>query len=115
MTPLWSIILVLVAVIIGAVGAVFLKKASQKLKFRFWSLVKNYYLISGFLLYGVSTVLFIIALKWGELSILYPLVATVYIWIAIFSIRFLGESMNKWKWLGIALIIIGVTLIGLGA
>ena len=82
---------------------------------KFWSLVKNYYLISGFLLYGVSTVLFILALRGGELSILYPTVATVYAWIALFSIKFLNEKMNKWKILGIALIIIGVTLIGLGS
>lgn len=114
MTALWSILLVSIAAVIGAVGAVFLKKGSQKLKFKFWSLVKNHYLISGFLLYGISTVLFIIALKGGDLSVLYPTVATVYIWIAIFSIKFLKESMNKWKWLGIALIMIGVTLIGLG-
>lgn len=115
MTSLWSIILVLIAAVIGAVGAVLLKKGSQRLRFKFWSLIKNYYLVLGFLLYGISTVPFILALKWGELSILYPTVATVYIWIAIFSIKFLGEKMNKWKWLGIALIIIGVTFIGLGA
>lgn len=115
MTPLWSILLVLVASVIGAVGAVFLKKGSQRLKFRFKSLIRNYYLISGFLLYGISTIPFILALKWGDLSIIYPSVATVYIWIAIFSIKFLGEKMNKWKWLGIALIIAGVTFIGLGA
>ncbi len=114
MTTLWAIILVLIAALIGAFGAVFLKKGSQKLKFKFRSLIKNYYLILGFLLYGVSSVPFILALKGGDLSILYPLVATVYVWIAIFSIKFLGEKMNRWKWLGIALIIFGVALIGLG-
>jgi len=114
MTALWSIVMVSVAAVIGAFGAVFLKKGSQSLKFKFRSLIKNYYLISGFLLYGVSAVPFILALRGGDLSILYPIVATTYVWIAIFSIKFLGEKMNKWRWLGIALIMLGVALIGLG-
>jgi len=62
-----------------------------------------------------NTVLFIPALRGGELSVLYPLVALVYVWVSLLSVRFLGEKMNPMKWLGIALILLGVTLIGLGA
>ena len=66
-------------------------------------------------MYGISTILFIPALKGGELSVLYPFVALAYIWVSLLSVKFLGEKMNKVKWLGIALIILGVSFIGLGS
>jgi uncharacterized membrane protein len=59
--------------------------------------------------------LFIPALKGGDLSVLYPFVALAYIWVSLLSVKFLGEKMNKFKWLGIALIIIGVSFIGIGS
>ena len=76
--------------------------------------MKNYNLFAGVALYGAGTVLFIPALKGGDLSVLYPFVALVYIWVSLLSVKFLGEKMNKFKWAGVALIIIGVTFIGLG-
>ena len=115
MTQLWSIILVIIACIIGAYGGILLKKGADTLKFKFKAMIRNKFLINGVLLYGLSIVLYIIALKGGELSILYPLVSTTYIWIAIFSQKLLKEKMNKYKWLGIALILIGVSLIGIGS
>ncbi len=110
-----SIALVLMASFIGAFGALMLKKGSAHLHRTFKGIFLNYRLILGGMFYGISTVLFIIALKNADLTVLYPLVATTYIWISIFSVRFLGEEMNRWKWLGIGAILIGVTLIGLGS
>lgn len=91
-----------------------LKKAHKK-SFKIKDIIKNYYLIAGFLFYALGTILFIPALKGGELSILYPLVATTYIWVSLWSIKFLKERMNKQKWIGVLLVIIGVIFIGLGA
>lgn len=113
-TQLWAIGLVLLACLLGSFGPIMLKKASDK-PFKIKGILTNYYLIGGFLFYGLGTILFIPALKGGELSVLYPLVATTYIWVSIWSIKFLKEKMNKQKWMGILLIIIGVIFIGLGA
>ncbi len=110
-----SIGLVMFASFIGAFGAIMLKKGSAHLHRTFRGIFLNYRLILGGLIYAVSTVLFIIALKGSDLTVLYPLVATTYVWISIFSVKFLGERMNKWKWLGIAAILAGVSLIGLGS
>ena len=112
---LWSIALVILATIIGAFGPILLKKASAKRLSKIKSLVTNYHLFGGVALYAVGTILFIPALKGGDLSVLYPFVALSYIWVSFLSVRFLGEKMNKLKWLGIALIIIGVTFIGVGS
>lgn len=114
-TQLWAIGLVLLACFIGSFGPIMLKKASGKISLRIKELIKNYYLISGFLFYALGTILFIPALKGGELSVLYPLVATVYIWVSLWSIKFLKEKMNKHKWIGVLLVITGVIFIGLGA
>jgi len=114
-TELWAIGMVILATIVGAFGPILLKKASAKSLSKISSLITNYSLFGGVALYAVGTILFIPALKGGELSVLYPFVALIYIWVSLLSVRFLGEKMNKFKWVGIALIIIGVTFIGLGS
>lgn len=74
----------------------------------------NPLLLSGLAVYFIGAVILIIALKWGELSVLYPIIATSYIWVSLMSIYFFGETMNTLKWLGVFVIIIGVALINYG-
>ena len=114
-TQLWAIGLVVIATLVGAFGPIFLKKASAKKLSSIKSLAANHDLFVGISLYGLGTILFIPALKGGDLSVLYPFVALTYIWVSLLSVKFLGEKMNKLKWLGIILIIIGVSFIGIGS
>ncbi len=114
-TQLWAIGLVILATLIGSFGPILLKKASAKRLSKIKSLMTNYHLFGGVALYAIGTVLFIPALKGGDVSVLYPFVSLSYIWISLLSVRFLGEKMSKTKWLGIALIIIGVSFIGIGS
>jgi len=114
-TQLWAIGLVIAATVIGAFGPILLKKGSAKFNLHPIKQLKNYSMIGGILLYALSTILFVPALKGGELSVLYPIVSLGYIWTALLAIKVLGEKMNLYKWLGIAVIILGVSLVGLGA
>ncbi|HIH42573.1 TPA: EamA family transporter [Candidatus Woesearchaeota archaeon] len=114
-TPLLSIILVLLGCVIGSYGAVMLKRVSAHIRQCIMHPIKYPQLAISLFFYGIGTVLFIIALKNGKLSLLYPLVATTYIWIAFLSIKMLNEKMNFYKWLGIAIIIVGVSFIGFGS
>lgn len=114
-TQLWAIGLVVSATLVGAFGPILLKKASAKRLSKLGSLLTNYHLFGGVALYALGTILFIPALKGGDLSVLYPFVALTYIWVSLLSVKFLGESMNRLKWAGIALIIIGVSFIGIGS
>ncbi len=114
-TELWAIGLVISATVVGAFGPILLKKASARKLSRISSLIKNYYLLGGISLYAVGTVMFIPALRGGDLSILYPFVSLSYIWVSLLSVKFLGEEMNKYKWMGIVLIILGVSFIGMGS
>ena len=71
----------------------------------------NKNLMIGVGLFCLSSVFYVGAMKYGELSLLYPITSLSYIWISLLSVKFLGERMNRYKWLGILLIIIGVALI----
>ena len=99
----------LIGTVIGAFGALLLKKGSRRVS------LANLNLVLGILLYGVSAIFYLVALKREDLSILYPLVSIGYIWVCLLSVYFLKEKMNLWKWFGIVIIIIGVSLIGIGS
>lgn len=72
-------------------------------------------IFSGYCLYGVFTVLFVYALRHGELSILYPLISLSYVWVAIIGVIAFHEAMNPLKLTGIAIIMAGVTVLGRGS
>jgi len=114
-TELWAIGLVLAAQLIGSFGPIYLKRSSKRFGLSIKGIFLNKDLIIGIAFYAIGTVLFIPALRYGDLSVLYPMVATAYIWVSLLSIKMLGEKMNRNKWLGILVIIIGVMLIGFGS
>lgn len=114
-TSLWAALTVVIATLIGSVGALFLKYGANKLSRDLRKLVKNHDLFMGVLCYGVSTVIFIVALRFGDLSVLYPITSLTYVWIALLSVKYLNEKMNFFKYAGIFSILVGVTLIGLGS
>ena len=66
-------------------------------------------------MYGLGALLLIIGLKGGELTVLYPIIATGYIWVCIYSVYFFGEIMSALKWLGVFSIIVGIAMIGYGS
>jgi multidrug transporter EmrE-like cation transporter len=69
-------------------------------------------LIFGYSLYGVSTVLLVVALKHGELSMLYPIIALTYVWVAIISVVVFRESLTPLRLSGIVVIVVGVAVLG---
>ena len=111
---LFTIGTITIASLVGAFGAVYLKKGSKNFSFNFKKLINNYVLIFGVFCYGVSTILYMVALKGEDLSVVYPLVSLTYIFISVLSIKMLGERMNTWRWLGVIIIIAGIIVIGLG-
>jgi drug/metabolite transporter (DMT)-like permease len=71
-------------------------------------------LFAGFALYGVVTVIMVFALRHGEISRLYPVMALGYIWVPLASVIFLDEPLSAIQMLGIAIIVSGVAILGLG-
>jgi multidrug transporter EmrE-like cation transporter len=71
-------------------------------------------LLGGYCLYGINTVLMVFALRDGELSILYPIIALTYVWVTILSVLFFHETLNFFKLAGIAVVVMGVAVMGRG-
>lgn len=77
-------------------------------------LISNMPLMAGYVLYGMSTVLLVLALKDGELSLLYPVIALTYVWVTGLSFLIFHDTINLSKLTGIVIIVIGVGVLGKG-
>ncbi len=108
----WKIILLTgLSAFIGSIGQLEFKRGADNLQFDIKLLLTNYHLIIGVAVYALSTVLYVYALNKGQLSILYPIIATSYIWTLLFSKIFLQEQISLTGWAGVFFILLGVTLI----
>lgn len=111
MTLSWASLLVLMVSFLAAVGQLFFKLGAASVSSNLWSWFVNWRLIAGLFCDGLGFILLVIALKHGSLSILYPILAISYIWVALLSVRFLGEPFSAAQWIGIGLIVGGIGLI----
>ena len=109
-----SILLVFACTILGAAAQLLMKVGMSHFQPTVPALLTNYHLILGYVLYGMNTVMLVLALKDGELSMLYPIIALTYVWVTLLSYLVLGEPPNAWKNVGIATIVIGVAVLGRG-
>jgi drug/metabolite transporter (DMT)-like permease len=114
-TAWWAIVIVSLSTFIGAIGQYNFKKGADILVFNVKKIITNKYILTGLGAYAVGSIIWVLVLPYGELSTLYPFIGLNYIWVAWVSKRLLKEHMNAWKWLGIACLVLGVALVGLGA
>ena len=106
---------VLFCTLLTSTAQLFYKYGAAKLSFDILSIITNYELIMGMVLYAVGGILIILSFRGGEVSVLYPIIAMSYIWVSFLSIYFLNESMNLFKWLGVFTIVAGIVFIGYGS
>ena len=105
--------LIVLGSILGSLGNLLVKKGTQQ--YPLWQLWRSSRMWWGILFFIVSTLLYLVILPKVELSFVYPLSSMTYIWTTFLSLKFLGERMNVWKWIGLMGIIVGIILIGIGA
>ncbi|MBW2981490.1 EamA family transporter [Candidatus Woesearchaeota archaeon] len=113
-TKRWAIGLVVVCTLFTSFAQIFYKFGADRLSFDIFSIITNWPIIIGIALYGTAAVLLIISLKAGEVSVLYPIIATSYIWVSLLSMYFFGEIINFYRWIGMAFIFLGVILVAKG-
>lgn len=102
-----SVILMLFAAVFGSAANVLLKLGTRK-KLRITSLFTDVYLFSGLILHGLAGVSGIIAYKWGDLSILFPIGAFSYVLTLLLAKYILHENLNAYKVIAIIFIILGI-------
>lgn len=103
-----SYIVLVVSVFIAAVSQILLKKSALK---EYGIVIFEYlnpYVISGYILLFLSTILTIIALRGMDYSNVPVIECLGYIFVMIMSRMFLGEKVTKKKIIGNGLIILGI-------
>ena len=107
-----AFLLVFACTILGSAAQLLIKKGMDQFSPQVWALVTNIPLIAGYTLYGINTLMMVLALKNGEMSMLYPIIALTYVWTTLASYLLLGEPSNIYKNLGIVTIVLGVAVMG---
>lgn len=106
MTKLKAIGLALLCALLVATAQIFQKIGGNNLPELTWPI------LIGLILYTIGWLVFITALKDGELTVVFPIVATSYIIAAIYALIIFNEQISLLRWIGIVFIFAGVTMIG---
>ena len=108
-TPFISIICVVIASLLGAVGQFLFQYGANKGKSGFIGFVANPYILIGMSGYIAVMVLFTYAFKLGgAVRVLYPIYASTFIWAAIIAWLRYNQVIEPIHLVGMALLITGI-------
>jgi uncharacterized membrane protein len=108
-------LLVFSCTVLGAAAQILMKIGMARFEpHHLAAVATNLPLMAGYVLYGINTLMLVLALREGELSMLYPIIALTYVWVTLLSYALLHETPNLYKNLGIATIVLGVGVLGRG-
>ena len=112
-----SLLLVFLCTLVGAAAQMLIKEGATTVKQPGFlgaviAMLTKPPLFAGYCLYGLNTILMVLALKDGELSLVYPVIALTYVWVELVSIFVFHEPMNVFKAIGITVIVAGVAVLG---
>ena len=106
----------LIAAVIAAASQYVLKRAVPKFSMKpreIFGLIKNRMLVYGVLLYILSLPVYLFALRYGNLSFVYPTFASTFIFVFVISKFMLNEKSSGLRVIGLFFIILGVVLVAL--
>ena len=119
-----SLLLVLGAVFLNTIGQIVMKAGSSSLTSLSFSLanlpqiflaiIKSPLMVGALSLYGLSAVIWIMALSKLDLSQAYPMTSIGYILTAIIGVFAFGEVMTVLRLVGLGLILAGVLILARG-
>ncbi len=114
-----AVMIVLVCTLLVAIGQYLIKLGANRLSHAglvatMIGIITIPQLFAGYCLYALFTVMFVYALRHGELSILYPLIALGYVWVTITAVVAFHEQLNPMKITGLIIIMAGVGVLGWG-
>jgi small multidrug resistance pump len=97
--------LIVVTVLLNTIAQALLKLGSKASSF-------NFYLLGGLAAYGLSTLFYLVVLSKANLSIAYPIVIGLTVLMTtLTSTWLLGEKVISVQWIGIGLVIAGISAI----
>ena len=108
-----AVVLMIITTLFAAAAQVLFKKGVIDTQTDFYLGVGV--IILGLITYAVASIIMIYAFRNGEVTVLYPIVTLSYLWVGLLSVHFFGELMNLYKWIGVIIIIIGISCIGVSS
>jgi len=112
-TPAISIILFLLAAVLGALGQFLYKAGADAARGGLVSYVANMRILLGIVCYGAVMVLFVAAFKrGGSLAVLYPVYASTFIFAALISAVAFGTPIKPINVAGMLLLVGGMYCMG---
>jgi len=120
-----SILLIIIAMLIGVIGQLSLKSGMNNVgeieSLRLAKVLEIFKPVFaqplvwiGLGCYAASALLWLIVLSRFDLSYAYPMLASMYIVLPILSRIFLKESIPPLRWLGMLIVLVGVILVSRG-
>ena len=120
-----SILLILLSIGIAVGGQVLLKLGLNKigsinvnslsgLGHLFLGIIKSPMVLTGLFCYVISAAIWLVVLSAVQLSFAYPFIGLTYVLILFISKFVLKEDVNPIRWVGAAIITIGVVVISRG-
>ncbi len=106
----WNLALLLASTLFGALGQLFFKFG---LNITGMPVSLAFGVLVGFAFYALSTVIYIFVLSRVHLSWAYGIGGLSYIFATLFAFYVLMENIPVARWIGIAIIFVGVLLVGL--
>jgi multidrug transporter EmrE-like cation transporter len=108
-TPLVSMLLVLAASLLGAVGQFLFQHASKATKGGLVATLLSPWALAGMASYVSVMILFTTAFRMGgSVKVLYPIYASTFIWAALLSLAFFGQPVRPIHGLGMLLLVLGI-------
>jgi uncharacterized membrane protein len=105
-------VLIFTPIIIAALGQIILKTGMNQVgKFSLLKTFTNPIVLLGLCFYFGSAVLWLMVLSKEKLSFVYPLVAFSYVLTVTLSKFILKEPVPPLRWLGLAIIIVGILVV----
>ena len=112
-----DLLIIFIPISIGVTGHLFLKKGMMrrgKMEFhpiRIFRVFADVFMAIGTFFFVFSSMLWLIVLSKFDLSFAYPMVSISFVLIPIGSKMWFKEEINRIRWIGIAVICLGVILI----
>lgn len=99
-------IFALLSITLNALAQLFMKKSAMS-ELTPSEMISNINIYAALGSYGLSIILWLVALRDLKLSVAYPLQSLGYVLVTILSVIVLSEKINHWNVLGLALICSG--------
>lgn len=107
------IIVFIISVFVSSVSQIMLKKSANRV---YENKLREYLNLTVIVAYGfffLSSLLTVLAYKNVPLSLGPILESSGYIWVSLLGLIILKEKINKQKWLGLFLIVLGIVVFNL--